>query len=119
MGYFYDDPSEHPDAITLEIAGKEVPWLLTKEALSKASDEGIDFTEFESISEDDVEGNLNALESLIYAGTLPFGEETETPTREEIGSVITPRIAAEVAPQVMAQFQGLADEEIDAAVGKE
>jgi len=116
MGYFYDDPHDHPDALTLEIAGQEVPWLLNKKALSEAADEGIDFQEFEELEEDDMQGNLDALEALIYTGTLPFDEG---PTREEVGAVITPRIAAQVAPQVMSQFQGLEDEEIEAAVGKE
>jgi hypothetical protein len=119
MGYFYDDPSDHPDALTLEIAGKEVPWLLNKSALSEAASEGIDFSEFEELAEDDVEGNLDALECLIYAGTLPFNGDVDTPTRDEIAGVITPRIAADVAPQVMRQFEGITDEEIEAAVGKE
>jgi hypothetical protein len=116
MGYFYDDPSDHPDALTLEIAGVEVPWLLNKAAFSQAADEGIDFQAFSDLEEDDTQGNLEALEALIYVGTLPFDGG---PTREEIGEVITPRVAAEVAPQVMAQFKGLDDQEIEAAVGKE
>ena len=120
MGYFYDDLTDHPDALVLDVAGKEVDWLLNKRAFELGAEEDIDFAEFEDLAEDDVQGSLDALSALLYVGTLPFADEgQETPTREDFDQVITPRTAAEIGPQVMKQFQGLTDEEIDAAVGKE
>jgi len=116
MSFFYDDPSEHPDAIVLEIAGKEVDWLLNKSAFEQAQDEGIDLQEFDEVEEDDIQGNLDALATLLYIGTLPF---EDGPELEDFDDVITPRVAAEVGPRVMAQFEGLTDEQIEDVMGKE
>jgi hypothetical protein len=116
MSFFYDDLTEHPDCIQLEIAGKEVNWLLTKQAFDKAQEEGIDLTDFDDVEEEDVRGNLEALATLLYIGTLPF---EDGPSKEDFDLVMTPRTAAEVGPKVMAQFQGLADEEVEAVVGKD
>lgn len=120
MSFFYDDPSEHPDAIVLEIAGKEVDWLLNKSAFEQAQDEGIDLQEFDEVEEDDIQGNLDALATLLYIGTIPFREAgEETPSLEDLDRAITPTVAAQVGPEVMAQFQGLTDEEIEDVMGKE
>lgn len=108
---FFDDLREHPDCLELEIAGQEVPFLLTKAALSEAKDEGIDLADFRGLEEDDVHGNLDALSTLLWIGTLPFNGET--PSKEDFDQVLTPRVAAEVGPQVMSQFQGITDEEIE------
>jgi hypothetical protein len=116
MGFFYDDLTEHPDALVLEIAGKEVNWLLNKQAFEEADSEGVNLQQFDDVEEDDVQGNLDALAALIYIGTLPFDKGPEL---EELDEVITPRVAGEVGPKVMAQFQGLTDEQVEAAVGKE
>ena len=118
MSFFYDDPADHPDALVLEIAGRDVHWLLNKTAFERASEEGIDLGQFDEVEEEDVLGNLEALAALLYIGTLPF-EDRETPSLEDLGQVITPRTAAEVGPEVMAQFEGLSDEQVEAAVGKE
>jgi len=116
MGYFYDNPSDHPDALTLEIAGKEVDWLLNKRAMELAAEEGIDLQDFEDVDEGDMQGNLDALAALLYIGTLPFDDG---PDLDEFDSVITPRVATQVGPQVMAQFEGLTDEQVEEVVGKE
>lgn len=108
---FFDDLREHPDTLILEVAGKDVPFLLTKAALSEAKDEGVDLADFRGLEEDDVHGNLDALSTLLWIGTLPF--EEDTPTKEDFDAVLTPRVAAQVGPQVMAQFEGIADEEIE------
>jgi hypothetical protein len=117
MGFF-GDASDHPDTLTLDIAGKEVPWLLNKQAFEAAQEEGIHLADFGDVDEDDVQGNLDALAHLLYIGTLPF-EDQDTPTLEDFDAVLTPRVASEVGPKIMAQFQGLTDEEVEAAVGKE
>jgi len=117
MGFFYDDPAEHPDALDLEIAGKSVPFLLNNSAFGAAKSEGIDFAEFSDLEDDDVAGNMEALASLLYVGTIPF--DRETPTKEELDEALTPRIASQIGPEVMAQFEGLEDEEIEEVVGKE
>jgi len=113
---FFDDLTEHPDYIDLEVAGKEVPFLLTKAAIEEAKEKGVDIQAFQDLKEEDVEGNLDALSSLIWMGTLPFDQGT--PSKEELDAVITPRVAAQVGPRVMAQFEGLSDEELDDVVGK-
>jgi len=118
MSFFYDDPADHPDAVTLNIAGKEVPFLLNKQAFERAGEEGVDLASFSDVDEEDVQGNLEALAALLYIGTLPF-EGRDTPSMKDLDVVLTPRIASEVAPQAMAQFQGLADEEIEDVAGKE
>jgi hypothetical protein len=116
MSFFYDDLSDHPDCIEIEIAGKNIDWLLSKSAFETAEENGVDLTEFDEVEEDDVQGNLDALSTLLYIGTLPFDDG---PEKEDFDEVITPRVAAEVGPKVMKQFQGLADEQIEEAVGKE
>jgi hypothetical protein len=114
---FFGDPTDHPDCLDLEIAGKEVPFLLTKSALEDAKEKGIDLAGFRDLDEGDVLGNLDALATLLFVGTLPF--EQEMPTKEDFDQVLTPSVAAEVGPRVMAQFEGLTDEEVEAVVGKE
>ena len=119
MSFFLDDPADHPDAITLEIAGKEVPWLLNKSAFEAAADEGIDFDKFQDLDDTDVQGNLDALAAVLYIGTIPFRQAgEEMPSRDEFDNVLTPRVAAKVGPQVMAQFQGLTDEQIEEVMGE-
>jgi len=59
---------------------------------------------------------LDALAALLYVGTLPFEPEI---TREDFDDVLTPRLAQELGPQVMKQFHGLEDEQVEAAMGKE
>lgn len=115
MSFFLDDPTDHPDTLELEIAGKRIFWLLNKEAFEQAEEEGIDFAAFQSLEDDDVTGNLDALAALLYVGTIPFGAEI---TRQDFDDVLTPRLASELGPRVMAQFEGLEDEEVEAAVGK-
>lgn len=112
---FFGTPTDHPDALDIEIAGETVPWLLNKAAIEQAKEEGIDFTDFQALEEDDVYGNLDALSALLYVGTLPF--DTDTPTKQDFDAVLTPRVAAQVGPQVMAQFQGIADEQLEEVVG--
>ena len=116
MGYFLDDEADHPDTLELEIAGKRVFWLLNKEAFDTAEDEGIDFGAFQELEEDDVTGNLDALAALLYVGTIPFDAEI---SREDFDEILTPRLAQKLGPQVMQQFEGLEDEQIEEAVGKE
>jgi len=119
MSFFLDDPADHPDAITLEIAGKEVPWLLNKMAFEEAAEEGIDFGQFQDLDDDDVQGNLDALAALLYVGTIPFrmaGEDM--PRLHDFDMILTPRVASQVGPQVMAQFQGLTDEQIEEVMGE-
>lgn len=115
MGFF-GDPTDHPDYLELEIAGKSVPFLLTKAAIEEGKTEGVDLQEFQALEEEDVSGNLDALSSLIWMGTLPFDQET--PTKEEVDAVMTPRVAAQVGPKVMGRFEGLSDEELEDVVGK-
>jgi len=116
---FFGDPGDHPDALVLEIAGREFGWLLNKKAFEIAQDEGIDLQAFSEVEEDDVQGNLEALAALIYIGTIPFREAgEETPGLEDLDDVITPRVASQVGPEVMSLFQGLTDEEIEATMGK-
>jgi hypothetical protein len=119
MGFFYDDPSEHPDALELDIAGKTVPWLLSKKAFEEAEEkEGVDFVSLEEIDEGDLVGNLEALAQVVWAGTLPF-EDAETPTLEELERAITPKTASRIGPDVLAQYEGIVDEQVEQAVGKE
>jgi hypothetical protein len=109
MSYFFETPSDHPDAIELEIAGQSFHWLLNKSAFEQGKEEGVDFSQFRELEEDDVEGNLDALASLLYVGTLPFDAPIE---KADFDAVLTPRLAAELGPKVMAQFEGLTDEEL-------
>lgn len=118
---FFDDPHAHPDSITIEIGGKEVPWLLNKSAIETAKEEdGIDLQELEQIDEENLEEALDGLAALFYIGTIPFRENgDDVPTLEDFDDVITPRTAHRVAPRLMAHYQGLTDEEIEETVGKE
>lgn len=116
MSFFYDNLSEHPDCLQLEIAGKEINWLLNKKAFEKAKDEGIEISEFDEVDEDDVIGNLEALSQLIYVGTLPFDYDLNL---EEIDEVMTPAVMVDLGPKLLAQFQGLTDEQVEEIVGNE
>jgi hypothetical protein len=118
MSFFLDDPSEHPDALEFEINGKSFDWLLTKSAFEKAEDEGIDLQEFDEVDETDVVSSMESLITLLYIGTLPF-EDRETPDLEDFDDVLTPRVAAEIGPKIMARYQGLTDEEVEDLMGKE
>lgn len=115
MSYFLDDPSDHPDAIELEIAGESIDWLLNKTAFEKGEERGIDFSAFTELTEEDITGNLDALASLLLVGTLPFDLPIE---KSDFDEILTPRLASELGPLVMAQFEGLADEEVPDEVGK-
>lgn len=116
MSFFVEDPANHPDTLELEIAGKSFLWLLNKPGFEQAEEEDIDFSAMQELQPEDVTGNLDALSVLLYVGTIPFDLPVE---KEDFDDVITPRIASEIGPKVMAQFQGLDDEEITDAVGKE
>ena len=116
MSYFFDDLREHPDTIELEVAGQPVPWLLTKSAFEAAEEEGHSMADFQNLEEEDVQGNLDALATLLWIGTRPFDLDV---SKAEFDEILTPRVAGEVAPRVMAQFEGLADEEVEDVVGKE
>lgn len=119
MSFFPEDPADHPDSLVLEIAGKEVGWLLNKSAFETAEEEGIDFNDLQTVDEEDVGANLDALAKLLYVGTIPFRESgRDTPSLEDLDNVITPRVAAEVGPRIMGQYQGLTDEEVEEALGK-
>lgn len=109
MSYFLDDLADHPDAIELEIAGESIDWLLNKRAFEEGEERGIDFAAFAELAEEDVTGNLDALASLLLVGTLPFDLEL---TKEDFDEILTPRLAGELGPVVMAQFEGLSDEEL-------
>ena len=109
MSYFLDDLSDHPDAIELEIAGEAFDWLLNKSAFEEAEKRGADFGEFQELTEEDIVGNLDALATLLAVGTLPFDLGIE---KEDFDEVLTPRLAQELGPDVMEQFQGLDDSEL-------
>lgn len=117
MGFF--DPREHPDKITFEIGGKEVPWLISKEALELASNEGIEPEDLEASTEDAIDEAMDALARLLYVGTLPFREAGEkTPELEDFSRVITPRTANRVGPKLKAQFEGIDDEQAKEVMGE-
>lgn len=109
-----DDLTKHPDTLTLDIADVDVHFLLSQEAYAKAKDEGIDLAALDQVDEDDPAESLRALSTLVYIGNLPFGQAE---SMEEVEALMTPRIAAQVGPQIMAQFDDLADEVADDAVG--
>jgi len=116
MGFFIDDPSDHPEALEVELAGRTFGWLLNKTGFDTAEKEGIPFeTLNERIDEDKIADNLEALAQLIYIGTIPFRKVgKETPAVEEIEDVLTPRGAREIGPALMAQFEDIADERLQA-----
>lgn len=116
MGYFLDDEVDHPETMELDIMGKRVFWLLNKDSFDTAEEEGIDLTEFQELEEDDVTGSLDALATLLYVGTIPFDAEI---SREDFDEVLTPKLAKTLGPKVMKQFEGLEDEQVEDAVGKE
>lgn len=116
MSFFVDDPTDHPDTLELEIAGQSFLWLLNKRAFETAHDQGYSFSHFNELEDDDVVGNLDALALLLYVGTLPFDAEI---TLSDFDDVLTPRVAQRIGPKVIGQYEGLEDEEIEAAVGKE
>jgi hypothetical protein len=114
MGFFPDDPSDHPEALEIEMAGRTFGFLLNKSAFETAKSEGIDLERFDDMDEEDVVDNLSALSTLLYIGSRPFsayGHETPESV-EAIEDVLTPAGATELAAPVMSQFGGLDDEEI-------
>lgn len=122
MGFF-GHPSEHPDATTVEIAGKDVPFLLTKQAFEVAVEEGVDLSKLDTELDDEtVEGAIDSLEQLVillYIGVIEFREAGhETPSMEDINRVVTPTNADRIANEVMKRYRGLTDEEIEAVMGK-
>jgi hypothetical protein len=118
MGFF--DPREHADKVDLEIAGETIPWLISKQALETAEEEGIALEDLEVDEEADIGEATQAVANLLYVGTIPFREVGEdVPTLEDFDVVVSPGLAQRIGPKIMAKFQGIVDEELEDVVGKE
>jgi hypothetical protein len=113
MSYFLDDLADHPDAMELEIAGQPFQWFLNQSAFEEAEERGIDFSSFAELDEEDIVGNLDALSTLLFVGTLPFDAEIE---KADFKEVISPRVAQDLGPKLISKYQGLEDEQLPDAV---
>lgn len=120
MGYFYDDPHENPDVVKLDIAGKEVPWLVTKSAIDEGRDRGIDFDELGALDEE-MSGSeaLDAVIDMLMLGRFAFMEAGhERPNRADFEQAVSPSAIPKILGQINAAFAGSVDEALPEEVKK-
>jgi hypothetical protein len=120
MGYFYDDPHENPDVVKLDIAGKEVPWLVTKSAIDEGKERGIDFDELGAMDEEMTGSEaLEHIIDMLMLGRFEFMEaDHERPNREDFERAVSPNAIPRILGQINAAFAEAADESIPEEVKK-
>ena len=120
MGYFYDDPHEHPDTVKIEVAGKEVPWLITKKTIELGQDRGIDLDELGALDDDmPVSEALEKVVDMLVLGRIVFMEAGhERPNRDDFEQVVGPNSIPSIMGQVNAAFMGVEDGEVPDEVKK-
>jgi len=121
MGYFYDDPHEHPDTHKIEVAGKEVPWLVTKRAIEKGKERGIDLDALEKLEDEEVGASdaIDAVVDMLVLGRIPFQEKGhEHPNREDFEEVIAISGVEDLVYKINGALTGLSDEQLEELMGK-
>jgi len=120
MSYFYNDPHEHPDAVNIKVAGKEVPWLITKKAVEMGQERGIDFDELGALDEEMTGSEaLDAIIDMLMLGRLAFIKAGhDRPNRTDFEEAIAPNTIPKILGQINAAFAGVEDGEIADEVKK-
>ena len=113
----------HPDTVTVTIAGEDRPWFLGKVSFDLAAAKGIELgdvlSQFEGIEEDSglgaLSGMLDSFGQLLYFGMLPFEESLEPGDVSDLLSIgDLPRLL----PVIMAPLSDHAQSEAEVQQGK-
>ena len=108
--------ANHPDTVTVAIAGEERPWFLGKVTFDLAKAKNIELGDilgqFEDVDEDaalgSVSGMLDNFGQLLYFGMLPFQEDLEL---EEVTDFLSLGDVPRLLPVIMAPLSEHAEVE--------
>lgn len=106
----------HPDTVTVEIAGEERPWFLGKVTFDLAKARGLDLSEvlgrFETVGEDaglaQLAPMIEHFGRLLYFGMLPFQEDLE---ESDITDFLSVADLPRLLPVLMDPLSDFADDE--------
>ena len=114
------DFRDHPDTVTIELAGQEVPFFLGRKSFALAKKEGVDvgevMQEVETTSEADFLANIDAFASLLWVGLLVFDDISVS--RTELADVLSMQDMQRLQSTITTAFGEVIEEEGE-TVGKE
>ena len=104
---------DHPDTITITLAGQELPFFLGRRTFTIAKKRGVDPGDILNATMDaddeDLVDNIDAFAALLWLGVLVFPDIDVT--REEIADVLSLREIQSIQEDITAAFGELIEED--------